>query len=311
LQNNLSAGLPLRLAFGQAMCYTKVVYVAFKDILNMKYKTDMSDPGSETRENNRRRSRTRHYDMRFLLGQLVKKEFISKYKRTYLGVLWSVLGPLIHALVMAVVFGGLLRNRANGGFYIICGSFFYSFFSASTNAGMASLSSSSKIFSRLNMPKFIFVIATSLSSLVNFAITFALLLVIMPFVGLSYDWVMFASPVAIIPFYFFNLGISFVLSCAFVYFRDMKYLYSIVTQITMYFSAIFYDPEFLSENIRWLLEFNPIFHFIRYARSILINHTIPGINETLLIYAFAAGSMLLGIFVYRYNSSKLYYYIDA
>jgi ABC-2 type transport system permease protein len=277
----------------------------------MKYKADMSDPGSETRENNRRRSRTRHYDMRFLLGQLVKKEFISKYKRTYLGVLWSVLGPLAQALVMVAVFSGLMNRGPSGGFYIISGMFFYSFFSSSTNAGMSSLAVNSGVFARLNMPKFIFVIASSLSSLVNFVISFALLLVIMPIIGLPYDWMLFALPIVLVPYYFFNLGISFTLSSAYIYFRDLRYLYGIVTQVIMWFSAIFYEPTFLPEEVRWILNFNPIYHFIRSARTMMIDHTIPDIGVILIIYAFAAGSMLLGVLVYRYNSSKLYYYIEA
>jgi ABC-2 type transport system permease protein len=274
----------------------------------MKYQTDIDD---NNRDMPGRRRRSRHYDMHFLLGQLVKRDFISKYKRTYLGVLWSVLGPLAHALVMVAVFSGLMGRDINARFYIICGSFFYSFFSSSTTAGMNSLASNAGVFSRLNMPKYIFVIASSLSSIVNFLITLAVLFIIVPFVNLTFDWILFALPLVIIPFYFFNLGISFVLSNAYIYFRDMRHLYGIITQITMYLSAIFYQPSMLPENVRWMFECNPVYHYIRYARAIFMDHKLLGINETILIYAFAAGSILIGIFVYRYNSNKLYYYIDA
>jgi ABC-2 type transport system permease protein len=273
----------------------------------MKYTIDEPDADSGSPK----RKPSRHYDMRFLLGQLVKRDFISKYKRTYLGVLWSVLGPLFTALVMVVVFTNLMKSRVNGGYYIICGSFFFSYFNASTHAGMNSLAANALVFSRLNIPKFVFVIASSLSSLVNFGITLVLLFAIMPFVGISFDWTLLALPVILIPYYFFNLGISFVLSSLYVYFRDLRYLYGIITQIIVWFSAIFYYPDFLPESVRWVLTINPVFHIISYARSLMIEHTLPGIKETLVIYAFAAVSLLAGILVYRYNSNKLYYYIDA
>ena len=115
---------------------------------------------------------TRIRENGFLFSELVKRDFKKKYKRTYLGMLWSVLSPLLTLLVMSIVFKSFFgKDIPHYTIYLFCGNIVFSFFNDATSGGMGSLLWNSDIFSKINVPKYLFLFSRNVSSLINFGLT--------------------------------------------------------------------------------------------------------------------------------------------
>ncbi len=246
----------------------------------------------------------------FLFQELVRRDFTKKYKRTILGVVWSILGPLASLGVMALVFTHLFgRNIDHFIIYLFCGNLLFSYFRESTNSGMASLYSNSPIFSKVNVPKYMFLLSSNVSSLINFSINLVILFVFCIFDGIHFSWSFFLLLYPVGCMVVFNLGMGLILSALYMMFRDMKYLYDIFTQLLMYLSAIFYSIESYPEAIQGLFFLNPVYVYISYFRSIIIDNSIPNALTHLLAAGYALLVLFVGAFIYKKNNYKFLYYI--
>lgn len=247
---------------------------------------------------------------RFLFEELVKRDFKKKYKRTVLGMLWSVLSPLLQLLVMALVFSQFFgRSTPHYIIYIFSGNVIFSYFNEASNGGMQALMGNASIFTKVNIPKYMFLLSKNVSSLINFMLT---LIVYFLFVvadsGLSFTWKYIMLLFPIVCLVLFNLGVGLILSALFVFFRDIQYLWSVFTQLLMYLSAIFYTIDSYDAMIRNLFLLNPIYLFIRYFRKIIIEATIPSIWFHLLMLADVMIVLSIGCWMYKkYNTRFLYY----
>ena len=254
--------------------------------------------------------RQRISEQRFLFEELVKRDFTKKYKRTVLGMLWSVLGPLMTLGVMALVFTKFFgQNTPHYVIYLFCGNLVFNFFKESTSTGMTSLYDNASIFSKVNVPKYMFLLSKNISSLINFGINILVLFVFVLIDGLSFSWkyIMLFYPICCL--ILFNLGFGLILSALYVMFRDMKYLYDIFTLIVMYLSAIFYNINVYSEEVQHWFYLNPIYLYIRYFRKIIIENTIPAPAFHLLAAGYAIAVIVIGAIIYKKNNYKFLYYI--
>ncbi len=257
---------------------------------------------------------------KFLFEELVKRDFNQKYKRTILGVLWSLLSPLLQLLVMSFVFTEFFgKAMPHYTMYLFCGNLLWAYFKDSTNGGMNALTSNAGIFTKVNVPKYLFLFSKNVSSLINFGLTliiFAIFIVAeqiktgtMP-IGPWY----FALIYPIICLIFFNLGCGLVLSAFFVFFKDTKYLYDIFTLLLMYLSAIFYDVSTMQRTLfgisvqKWFY-CNPMYCYITYFRTIVLHGQIPPLWLHGLCLGYAAFMFLLGIFTYKHYNQKFLYYV--
>jgi ABC-2 type transport system permease protein len=246
----------------------------------------------------------------FLFVELVKRDFTLKYKRTILGILWSIISPLINLLIMWLVFNGILGSNVNHFvIYLFAGQLVFAYFSDATNQGMTSLLDNSSIFTKVNVPKYMFLLSKNVSSLINFALTLIVFFVFVAFEGLSFSWqyLMLIYPISFL--ILFNIGLGLILSALFVFFRDMQYLWGIFTQLVMWLSAIFYSIESYPSNIQKIFLLNPIYLFIRYFRKIVIENTIPSLGFHLIIAAYTFLFLIIGFRMYRKNNHEFLYYI--
>lgn len=246
----------------------------------------------------------------FLFEELVKRDFTKKYKRTVLGILWSVLGPLLSLGVMALVFTKFFgQSIPHYVTYLFCGNLVFNFFKESTSTGMTSLAENASIFSKVNIPKYMFLLSKNVSSLINFGINVLVLFVFVLIDGLTLSWkyIMLLYPIACIVV--FNIGCGLILSALYIMFRDMKYLYDIFTLLLMYLSAIFYSISVYSQNIQFLFYLNPLYVYIRYFRKIIIENTIPAPSFHLLAAGYAIFAMIIGALIYKKKNYKFLYYI--
>ena len=245
----------------------------------------------------------------FLFEELVKRDFKKKYKRTVLGMAWSVLSPLLMLLVMRLVFTQFFsRGMEHYTTYLFCGNLVFSYFSESTGQGMTSLMGNAGIFTKVNVPKYLFLFSKNVQTLINFGLTLCVFFVFCVLDGITFTWKFICLLYPICCLVLFNVGVGLILSALFVFFRDIQYLWSVFTQLLMYMSAIFYTIDSYSYTVQCLFLLNPLYLFIRYFRKIVIEATIPTIWFHLLMLADVIIVFGIGCWMYKkYNTRFLYY----
>lgn len=245
----------------------------------------------------------------FLFEELVKRDFKKKYKRTVLGMLWSVLSPLLMLLVMRLVFTQFFgRGTAHYTTYLFCGNLVFSYFSEATSQGMTSLMGNAAIFTKVNVPKYLFLFSKNVQTLINFGLTLCVFFVFCVLDGITFTWrfVLLLYPIACLVL--FNIGVGLILSAMFVFFRDIQYLWSVFSQLLMYMSAIFYTIDRYSHTVQCLFLLNLVYLFIRYFRKIVIETTVPSVWFHLLMAADVVIVLGIGCLMYKkYNHRFLYY----
>ena len=247
---------------------------------------------------------------RFLFEELVKRDFKKKYKRTILGMAWSVISPLLMLLVMGLVFSQFFgRNTPHYIIYIFCGNVVYSYFNESTTQGMLSLMSNAPIFTKVNVPKYLFLLSRNMQTLINFGLTLIILFIFCLLDHIPFTWKFIFLLYPIFLQVIFNLGVGMILSALFVFFRDIQYLWSVFTLLLMYMSAIFYRIDGYSMTVQKLFLINPVYLFIRYFRKIIIEATIPSLWFHLLMLFDALLVIGLGCLIYKKNNTKFLYYV--
>ena len=247
----------------------------------------------------------------FLFSELVKRDFKKKYKRTYLGMLWSVLSPLLTLLVMSIVFKSFFgRDIPHYTIYLFCGNIVFSYFSDATNGGMGSLLWNSDIFSKINVPKYLFLFSRNISSLINFGLTVVVFFLFCIFDGITFTWAFFLLLFPIFCLIVFNLGVGLILSALFVFFRDIQYLWSVFTMLLMYMSAIFYKVDStIFGAYEKLFLINPLYVYIKYFRLIVIDNEIPSLQYHLLALGYAVVAFGIGALIYKKCNHKFLYYV--
>jgi len=245
----------------------------------------------------------------FLFEELVKRDFKQKYKRTVLGMAWSVLSPLLTLLVMRLVFTQFFgRDTPHYTTYLFCGNLIFAFFNESTSQGMTSLMSNASIFTKVNVPKYMFLLSKNVQCLINFGLTLCVFFVFCILDDITFTWRLVTLLYPIFCLVLFNIGVGLVLSALFVFFRDVQYLWSVFTQLLMYMSAIFYTIDRYSPTMQNLFLLNPVYLFIRYFRKVVIELTIPSLWFHLLMAADVIIVLSLGFWMYKkYNHQFLYY----
>lgn len=247
---------------------------------------------------------------RFLFEELVKRDFKKKYKRTVLGMWWSMLSPLLMLLVMKVVFEQFFGRTMNHyTTYLFCGLLTFNWFSESTNGGMRSLSGNAGIFTKVNVPKYLFLFSVNVQVLINFALTLLVFFVFCALDHVQFTWKFFCLLYPIATLLVFNIGIGMVLSALFIFFRDIDYLWRVFLQLLMYGSAIFYTVDKLSPKVKFVFACNPVYRHIAYFREIVLNGTVPSMETHLTLLGFAVAAFAVGAWMYRHYNTRFLYYV--
>ena len=246
----------------------------------------------------------------FLFEELVKRDFKHKYKNTALGMGWSVLAPLLTLLILQFVFGNYFGRRiSHYTIYLFCGNLLFSYYKEATTTGMKALLSNAGIFTKVNVPKYLFLMSQSISSLINFGLSLILFFVFVISDGITIKpyFIMLLYPICCL--IVLNLGVGLILSALNVFFRDMSYLYNIFTLLLMYLSAIFYQITIVPEKFRMFFYFNPVYCYIEYFRKIVLNGVIPTLAFHGLCAFYAIAFFLIGCWIYKKYNHKFLYYV--
>jgi len=252
-------------------------------------------------------SRWQQYN--FLFEELVKRDFKKRYKRTVLGIIWSMLGPLMQLFVMTLIFTHFFgRDMPHFVVYVFSGLLVFTFFRDSTGNGMQSLMANSGIFSKIKVPKYLFLFSRNVSSLINFGLTAVIFFLFAVIDGVPFHMRFFLLIYPAITLMIFNIGVGLILSALFVFFRDVQYLYDIFTMLLMWLSAIFYTIDTFSVTTQRMFLLNPVFAHIHYVRLVVLHGVVPAWHIHLICALYASVSLILGgLFYKKFNYRFIYY----
>ena len=218
--------------------------------------------------------------------------------------------PLLTLLVMKVVFGQFFgRNINHYTTYLFCGNLLFCWFSESTNLGMRSLYGNAVIFTKVNIPKYLFLFAGSVQTLINFLLTLIVFFFFCWLDHIVFTWKFFLLVYPVCTMLLFNVGIGLILSALFIFFRDIDYLWGVFLQLLMYGSAIFYKIDNLPPNMQLIFACNPVYRHIAYFREVVLLGNIPSLETHLVLAGFAVAGLLLGMFMYKHYNTKFLYYV--
>lgn len=255
----------------------------------------------------------------FLLSELIKRDFKVKYKRSFLGVLWSILYPLLMMSVMALVFSHMFKFSMEGVNYLVylmSGLLIFNYFSEATNNSLTAVVGNFSLINKVYIPKYIFPLAKCLFAGINFLFTLIPFFLIVIFSGdpvegtkCSFNVYYLLIPYIFLCMLMFTVGISYILSTITVFVRDVIYIWGIGLTILNYFTPIFYSLEILPTYLQTIFKFNPLYIFINGLREIvLFSHGLSW-QYLLAMFVVGIGTMILGMFIFRKKQDKFVYYI--
>lgn len=247
---------------------------------------------------------------RFLFEELVKRDFKKKYKRTVLGMVWSLLAPLLNVLVLLFVFGNMFnRHQEHFIIYIFCGTLIMSFYTETTQGCMRALMANASIFTKINVPKYLFMLSKTFQAFINFMLTTVVFVIFCIFDKIHFGPHMLSLIYPVFWLLIFNLGVGMILAALFVFFRDVEYLYGIFLTLLNYVSAIFYPVTIIPENLRFIFYLNPVYVFIFYFRCVVIDGFIPSPIIHALIAGYSVVFLAIGCIIYKKCNHEFLYYV--
>ncbi|WP_297673770.1 ABC transporter permease [Slackia sp.] len=246
----------------------------------------------------------------FTIASLVSRDFKLKYRRSTLGILWSVLNPLLMMCVLTLVFSTFFRFQIeNYPLYVILGNVLFALMSESTTGAMYSILNSSSLIKKIRIEKLIFPLEKVLFQLVNFCISLIAVAIVMVFFHVAPKVSLVALPLLLLYVVLFSAGIGLALSALAVFFRDVCHLWGVVITAWTYATPLFYPLDILPEWAMPIMEYNPMFHYVTYFRDIVLNGVVPGVGENLLCLGMALVSMALGLLLFKKAEKKFILYV--
>ena len=247
---------------------------------------------------------------RFLIRQLVARDFRTKYKRSILGMFWSFLNPLLMMLVQYFVFSTIFKSDVpNFAAYLIIGTVMFNFFNEACGMALGSIVGNASLITKVYMPKYIYPLTRVMSSMVNLVISLIPLLIVCVITGVEFH------KSALLAFFFlicltvFSLGLGLLLSAAMVFFRDTQFLWGVLSMMWMYATPIFYPETILPEEFKFILQVNPLYHFLKNTRLCILS----GISPEPVVYVqcllLALGALLIGALVFRKAQDRFVLYL--
>ena len=247
------------------------------------------------------------YKNKFLFEEIVKKNFASKYKGSVLGILWSVLRPLLTMILITIIFSALFKTSIeNYPVYFLSGKCIYDFFSFATSNSLNAIYGNQNILKRTPAPKNMFVLGGITSELINFIITLAILVAVMIATNAKfYFTTMLLSIIPIISLLMMITGIGLILSIFSVYYNDIQHLWGVITLMGMYASSIFYPMEIIPEPYYSYLILNPMYWVIDQFRCLALYGTIPDVLNIINLILISTITLILGIIIFKKFEKKV------
>lgn len=249
---------------------------------------------------------------RCLLTDLVSRDIKTKYRRSVLGVLWSILNPLFMMLVLTAIFSTLVKFPTEDvpfSIYYLTGYIMFNFVSESTNFSLVSIIYSAGLIKKVYIPKIIFPLEKCLFSLVNFGFSLIAAVIVFLVVGITPHWTILLFFIPVLYLFVFSFGFSLILATMNTFFRDVGYLYNVFVTVWMYLTPIIYPISILPGWMQSVVRINPLYHYVEYFRALTLYGTIPSLGENLICLSYSLIFLFLGVMIFQKNQNKFIFYV--
>lgn len=263
---------------------------------------DSSQRGSLALEEFRELLRYRH-----LLFQMVRRDILTRYKRSFLGIAWTMLNPLGTTIVLSIVFSQVFGAEKSYAAYVLSGLMPWTFFSQTTNACITGMIWGSSLLKRIYLPRTVFALSAVGVGLVNMVLSIIPLLIVMLFTGVIPQVSALMLPIPILFLAMFSLGIGLILSALAIEFADIAEMYSIILTAWMYLSPVIYREELIPTRYLWIVHINPMYYLINYFRAFIYDGIFPSLNDALITGGVSLFVLLLGWFLFTRKADEFAY----
>lgn len=250
------------------------------------------------------------YHYRYLIFQLLRRDILTRYKRSVLGVFWTMLNPLGMMVVLTIAFSTVFGLENGYPAYVLSGLIAWNFFAQTTTAQTVNLLWGGGLLHRIYIPRTSFALAAVGAGIANFGFALLPMLLVMLVTGTPVQWTILFLPISVLVLSCFALGFGLLLATLAVIFPDVIEMYQIVLLAWMYLSPVVYPASILPETTRWIVQtFNPMYWMIQMVRLPLFYGRLPSFGEFLPALGLALGTLCLGWWIFTNNSDALSYQV--
>ncbi|MBQ5782097.1 MAG: ABC transporter permease [Oscillospiraceae bacterium] len=251
------------------------------------------------------------YRYRFLLQNLIQRDIKVKYRRSTLGILWSVLNPLMMMCVLTLVFSFAFRsNIENYPVYLLSGQLLFTYFTESTSMAMESVIGYAPLIKKVYVPKYIFPLEKSCFGFINMCFSLVALVLVMLITRAPFHATFILAVYPMVTLFVFSLGVGMFLASSAIFFRDIIHLWSVFTTALMYASAIFYPVSILDGTImQHLINFNPLYWYIDAFRQVVLRGQMLTVGHLAVCAVCAVIAMIVGCITFKKGQDKFILYI--
>ena len=247
---------------------------------------------------------------RFLIQDLVTKDIKTKYRRSVLGVIWSVLNPLLMMLVLTAVFANIFRfDIQDFPIYYLTGSLIFNFVSEATSFSLTAILGASGIIKKVYIPKYIFPLEKCLFAFVNMLFSFIAVIIVFIILQITPHWTIVLFPIPMIYTLIFSMGLGLMLSALNIFFRDTTHLWGVFVTAWMYLTPLFYPMSILPECMVSFVKLNPLYYYVEYFRDVMIYGTLPSFEDNMICITFSLVTLLIGLVVFKKKQDKFILYM--
>ena len=246
---------------------------------------------------------------KYLILQLTRRDILARYKRSFLGVAWTMINPLMMMIILSIVFSQLLTSVESYPAYILSGLVAWNFFAQSTNAAMSGLVWGGSLIHRIYIPRTVFGVSAIGTALINLVLSIVPLLLVMIATRTTIHISILFLPVSILFLACFSLGIGLLVSTMAVYFPDVTEMYQIILLAWMYLTPIIYPEEIIPATWQWIFTINPMYYLINVFRIPLLDGRIPTLEEILPAALCGIVALIIGWIFFTSKSDEFSYRI--
>ena len=246
----------------------------------------------------------------FLIQQLVARDFKTRYKRSVLGVFWSLLNPLLTMTVQYIVFSTLFKSDIdNYQVYLLTGLVVFNFFNEGVGQGLTSIVGNASLITKVYLPKYVYPVTRVLSSGINLLMSLIPLVLVAAITGETFTRSYLMAPYILLCIMIFTIGFGMIMASAMTFFRDMQFLWGILSLLWMYLTPVFYPITIIPVETRRYFGYNPMIHYINALRSIVMDGTAPRPSEFAICTLWACGILFTGCLIFKKTQDKFIFYI--
>lgn len=247
---------------------------------------------------------------RNLLKKLVIRDIKVRYRKSFLGLAWTVLNPLLMMIILNIVFSNMFKmDIENFPVYILVGNIIFNFNSEATIQALSSMIGNASLIKKVYIPKYLFPLSKVLSCMVNLGFSLIALILVMIFTKAEFHITLIAIFIPLVYLLMFTTGLSLILASVNVYFRDIGHLYSVFITAWMYLTPLFYSINMIPDSVRKFILWNPMYHFVTYFRLLIMYGKLPDLEQNITCAIIGLGMLIIGTCIFKKLQNRFILFI--